>query len=151
LKSTLIEKRLKVLNQMIKGFKYRLFYAEEWLALKRAVWSVVSSRCLAAEAVQSATLAFEGIDHVHRCHGLPLRVLGVSDGVSDHVLEEYFEDTSGLFVDQTRYTFDTSSSGQTSDRGLCDTLDVVSQDLSVTFRASLSETFTSFASSGHRF
>src|SRR5690242_12853744 len=118
---------------------------------KGRLFSGHPSECLTAEAVQSATLAFQGIDHIHSCDGLPLRVLGVSHGISNHVLEEYFEDTSGLFVDQTRYTFDTSSSGQTSDGGLCDTLDVVSEDLSVTFCASLSETFTSFTSSGHRF
>ena len=67
-----------------------------------------SSCCLTAEAVQGAALAFEGVDHVHGGHGLPLRVLGVGDGVTDHVLQEHFEDTAGLLVDQAGDTLDTN-------------------------------------------
>ena len=47
-----------------------------------------------------AALAFEGIDQVHGSYGLPLGVLGVGDGVTDHVLQEHFENTTGLLVDQ---------------------------------------------------
>jgi hypothetical protein len=44
-------------------------------------------------------------------------------------LEEELEDTSGLLVDQSRDSLDSSSSCQSSDRRLGDTLDVVSKDL----------------------
>ena len=44
-----------------------------------------------------------------------------------------FEYSSGLFVDQARDTFDSSTTGQSSDGRLSDTLDVVAQDLTVTW------------------
>ena len=44
-------------------------------------------------------------------------------------LEEDLEDGSRLLVDEARDTLDTSSSCETADSGLCDTLDVVAQDL----------------------
>ena len=39
---------------------------------------------LAAEAVEGAALALEGVDHVHGGDGLPLGMLGVGDGVLYH-------------------------------------------------------------------
>ena len=53
---------------------------------------------LAAETIQSAALAFESVDDIEGRHGLALSVLGVCDSVTDDVLEEGFEDTTGLFV-----------------------------------------------------
>ena len=94
-------------------------------------------------------MAFQGVDDVHGGHSLALGVLGVGDGISDDVLEEDLQDSSGLFVDESRDTFDTTSSGQSSDSWLGDTLDVVPQDLSVTLGASLSESLASFSSSRH--
>ena len=105
--------------------------------------------CLAAEAVQSAALALESVHHVHGGDGLALGVLGVGDCISDDVLEEDLQDSSGFFIDESRDSFDTTSSSQSSDGWLGDTLDVVSQDLSVTLGASLSESLASFASSRH--
>ena len=49
-------------------------------------------------------------------------VLSVSHGVSYHILQEYLEDSSGLFIDQAGDTFDSTSSSQSSDSGLGDTL-----------------------------
>ncbi|KFW77904.1 hypothetical protein N305_08106, partial [Manacus vitellinus] len=46
---------------------------------------------LAAEAVEGASLALEGVDHVHGSDRLSLGVLGVGDGVANHVLQEDFE------------------------------------------------------------
>jgi len=53
-------------------------------------------------------------------------------------LKEDLEDATGLFVDQARDTLDTTTASKTADRGLCDSLDVVSQDLAVSLGASLS-------------
>jgi hypothetical protein len=53
-------------------------------------------------------------------------MLSVGDGISDDVLKEDLKNTTGLFVDKTRDTFDTTSSCKTSDGWLCDALDVVS-------------------------
>ena len=76
-------------------------------------------------------------------------MLGVGDGVTDHVLQEDFENTACLFVDETRDTLDTSSASETTDGGLGDALDVVSEDLPVALGASLSKTFASFAATRH--
>lgn len=42
-------------------------------------------------------------------------MLSVCDGVPDDVLEEDLEDTAGLFVDKTRNTLDTATTGETTD------------------------------------
>lgn len=104
---------------------------------------------LASESVQSAALAFQSVHYVHGGDGLPLGVLGVGDCVTDHVLQENFENSAGLLVDQTGDTLHAASSGQTTDRRLRDALDVVSQYLAMPFGASLPESLTAFASSSH--
>ena len=55
-----------------------------------------------------------------------LGVLSVGDCIYDHVLEEDLEDSSGLLVDECRDWFDTTSTSQSADGWLGDTLDVVS-------------------------
>jgi hypothetical protein len=125
------------------------------VALRRAVgWGARGehrgwTHSLAAETVQCTTLAFQRVDNVHGGDCLPLGVLGVGDGVTDNVLQENFEHTTGLLVDETGDTLDSASASQTADSGLGDTLDVVSQYLTVTLCSSLSEPLTSFATSGH--
>ena len=54
---------------------------------------------LAAETVQSAALSLESVHDVEGRDGLPLRVLGVGDCVSDDAFEEGLEDAAGFFVD----------------------------------------------------
>merc|ERR1719192_2629303 len=100
---------------------------------------------LAAEAVQGASLPLEGVHHIHGGDGLPLGVLGVGDGIPDHVLKEHLEDATGLLVDEARDPLDSSPPRQTADGGLGDALDVVSQHLTVTLGASLSESLASLA------
>ena len=65
------------------------------------------ARCLAAEPVEGAALALEGVHHVHGGHGLPAGVLGVCDRVADDVLQEHLEDAAGLLVDESRDTLHT--------------------------------------------
>ncbi|CAI6370505.1 unnamed protein product [Macrosiphum euphorbiae] len=81
-------------------------------------------RHLTSETIQSTALSFESVHDVHGGDGLPLGVLGVRDCVTDHVFQEYLQDSTGLFVDQTGNTFDTASAGQPTDGGLGDSLDV---------------------------
>ena len=76
-------------------------------------------------------------------------MLGVGDGITDHVLEEDLEDATGLLVDEARDALHTSTSGKTADGGLGDSLDVVTQDLAMTLGASFSQSFTSFATARH--
>ncbi len=76
-------------------------------------------------------------------------MLGVGDGVLDNRLQERLQNTSGLLIDEGRDSLDTTSASQSSDGGLGDTLDVVSQDLSVSLGSSLSQTFSSLSASRH--
>ena len=130
-----------------------VFFIGRWLqqATHRGWWSETNSETasLSTETVQSAALSLEGIDDVHGGHGLPLGVFGVGDGITDDVLQEYFQDTAGLFVDQAGNTLDTTTASQTADGGLGDTLDVITQHLAMTLGATLSESFSSFATSRH--
>ena len=104
---------------------------------------------LTAESVQGTSLTLEGVDNVHGCHGLPLSVLGVGDGITDDVLEEHLQDTAGLLVDKSRDTLDTTTASQTADSGLGDTLDVITKYFAMTLGATLSESLASFTTSRH--
>ena len=50
---------------------------------------------LAAGAVDGAAMELEVVDHIHGGANLPLGVLGVGDGVVDHVLQEDHEHDRG--------------------------------------------------------
>jgi hypothetical protein len=73
---------------------------------------------LAAEAVEGAALALEGVHDIESSDGLTTSVLSVGDGVTDDVLEEDLEDTAGLLVDEARDTLDTTTTSETTDGGL---------------------------------
>ena len=60
-----------------------------------------------------------------------------------NIFQKDLENTSGLFVDQTRDTLHTASTSETADGRLRDALDVVAQDLAVTLCAALAETLKS--------
>ena len=127
------------------------------VALKRAVLGFFGlllsgvGGCLTTESVQGASLAFEGVDHVHGGDGLPLGVLRVSDGVADHVLQEHLEHPAGLLVDEAGDALHSTTARQAADGGLGDALDVIAQHLAVTLSSPLSQTFSSFASARHDF
>ena len=80
----------------------------------------------------------EGIDNIHGSDSFPLRVLGVSHGITDHILQENLQYTMGLLIDQTRDTLDTTSAGKTMDCWLGDTLDVITKHLPVALSSPLS-------------
>ena len=109
----------------------------------------IEGHFLTSESVESAALTLESIDDVHGSDGLSLGVLGVGDGISDDVLKEDLEDSTGLLIDEPRDTLDSSTASQSPDGGLGDALDVVPQHLTVTLGASLSESLASFAASSH--
>jgi hypothetical protein len=94
-------------------------------------------------------LSLQSIDNIHGGDSLPLGVFGVGDSITDDVLKEDLEDTSGLFIDEARDTLNTSTASQTADGGLGDTLDVITQNFAMTLGASLAESLSSFASSSH--
>ena len=106
-------------------------------------------KCLTAESVEGAALTFQSVDDVHGSDGLPLGVFGVGDGIPDDVLKEHLEYATGLLVNEARDTLDTSTTCQTADGGLGDTLDVITQHLAMPLGASLSESLASLAASSH--
>jgi hypothetical protein len=110
---------------------------------------VVAQVQLASETIQSSALSLEGIHHVHRCDGLSASVLGVGHGISDDVLEEDLEYTTGLFVNQAADSLDTSSTGETADGWLGDALDVVTKNLAMALGTALAKSFASFAAASH--
>ena len=118
----------------------------DWLGLCFAVVLVKLGRawCLAAEAVEGAALALEGVDDVHGGDGLAAGVLGVGHGVTDHVLEEHLEHAAGLLVDEARDALDATTAREAADGGLGDALDVVAQHLAVALGAALAESLASF-------
>lgn len=98
----------------------------------------VTADDLSAETVEGLSLTLEGVDDIHSDDSLTTGVLGVGDRVTDDVLKEDLKDTTSLFVDETGDTLDTTTTSETADSGLGDTLDVVAKDLTVTLGASLS-------------
>ena len=104
---------------------------------------------LSTKSVQSTSLAFQCIDNIHGCHRLPLCMLGVGDGITDDVLKEHLQDTTGLLVDESGDTLDTTTTCKTTDCWLGDTLDIITQDFPVTLCATLSQALSSLASARH--
>ena len=56
--------------------------------------------CLTSESIQGASLPLEGIHNIHGSDGLPLGMLCVGDSVPDDILEEHFQNTSSLLIDE---------------------------------------------------
>jgi uncharacterized phosphosugar-binding protein len=104
-----------------------------------------STKCLTTETVQGAALSLQSVDDVKRGDGLALGVLGVRNSVADDTLEEGLENGAGLLVDHGRDTLDTATTGETSDSGLGNTLDVVTKNLAVTLGATLAEALSALA------
>jgi hypothetical protein len=94
-------------------------------------------------------LAFQGVDNVHGCDGLPLGMFGVCDGITDDVLQENFEDPTGLLIDEARDTLHTTSASKTTDGRLGDALDVVTKYFTMTLGAPLSKSLSSFTTARH--
>jgi len=92
-------------------------------------------------------LAFQSVDDIHSGDSLPLGVLSVGDGITDHVLKEHFQDTTSLLVDEARDTLDSTTASETTDSWLGDTLDVITQDFAMTLGATLAESLASFSTS----
>ena len=90
-------------------------------------------------------LALESVDNVEGSDGLALGVLSVGNSVTDDTLEEGLEDTAGLLVDHGGDTLDTTTASETTDSGLGDTLDVVTQNLAVTLGTALAETLATLS------
>ena len=150
---------LESLEKMLEINFLKLVILVNIVALKRAVgirWfdefaELISEagRRLTTETVESAALALECVDDIHGGDGLSLGVLAVGDGVTDHVLEEDLKNTASFLVDQAWDTLDSTTTSQSSDGWLGDTLDVITKNFAMALGTSFSETLASFTTSGH--
>ena len=93
---------------------------------------------LSTKSVQGTSLALQSVDHIHSGDGLSLGMLGVCYGITDYILKENLKNSTGLLVDQSGDTLDTTTASQTADSGLGDTLDVIPKDLAMALGAPLS-------------
>ncbi|RNA37087.1 solute carrier family 26, partial [Brachionus plicatilis] len=66
---------------------------------------------LALKRAGGSSLSFQCIYYIHCSNCLTFGMFGVSDSISDNVLQENFEHTTSFFVDKARQSFDTTSSG----------------------------------------
>ena len=73
----------------------------------------------------------------------------VGDRVTDDGLQERLEHSTGLLVDESGDSLDSSAAGETANGWLGDSLDVIAQNLAVALGSSLAESLSSFTSSGH--
>eukprot|EP00580_Thalassiosira_gravida_P015952 CAMPEP_0201664064 /NCGR_PEP_ID=MMETSP0494-20130426/5658_1 /ASSEMBLY_ACC=CAM_ASM_000839 /TAXON_ID=420259 /ORGANISM="Thalassiosira gravida, Strain GMp14c1" /LENGTH=100 /DNA_ID=CAMNT_0048142775 /DNA_START=390 /DNA_END=688 /DNA_ORIENTATION=+ len=86
---------------------------------------------LYAETIKGLALALESMNHVQSSNSPATTILRVGHRVTDQVLEEDPEYTTGFLVDETRYTLDTATTSETAYGGLGDALDVITKDLAV--------------------
>ena len=104
---------------------------------------------LTSESVQSAALPLEGVHYVHSSDGLPLGMLGVGDGITDDTLKEHLEHTTGLFVDEARDALHSTTTSQSADGGLGDTLDIITQHFPVPLGTSFAQPLAALSASSH--
>jgi hypothetical protein len=72
-------------------------------------------------------------------------LFSVCNSISNHTFQKCLQNTTSLLIDHGGNTLDTSTTSKTSDSGLCDTLDIVTKNLAVTFGSALSETLATFS------
>ena len=90
-------------------------------------------------------MPLERVDNIQRGNRLAFGVFGVGDSITNDALEEGLENTAGLLVDHGRDTLDTTTTSETADSGLGDTLDVVAKNLAVTLGSTFAEALATFS------
>ena len=138
-------------NLQFRNISYQLLNAQEKILLySKLPASYKSKLYLTTETVEGSALSLKGINNVKSSNSLSLGVLSVSCGVSDDVFEEALQNSSGIVVDVSGNTFNTTSSGKSSNSWLGDTFNAWLVCLSgVSFGADLTDTLTTFSLSDH--
>jgi len=104
---------------------------------------------LTTETIEGTALSLQCVDDIEGSDGLALGVFGIGNSITDDTLEEGLQNTTSLFIDHGRNTLDTTTTSETSDSWLGDTLDVVSQNLTMTLGTTLSKTLSALSASSH--
>ncbi len=92
---------------------------------------------------------FHGIYHTHSGDSLVLAMFSMNNCVTGYILKEDLQDTTRLFVGESRNALYTTTTSETADCGLGDALGVFTKDLSETAGSSLTEAFTLLAATRH--
>uniref|UniRef100_A0A2P2Q315 Histone H4 n=1 Tax=Rhizophora mucronata TaxID=61149 RepID=A0A2P2Q315_RHIMU len=100
---------------------------------------------LTTKTVQRPALPLESVDDIHGRNSLTTGVFGVGNSITYHILKEYLEDTASFFIDQTANPLYATPASQAPNRRLGDSLNVITQHLSVPFGSSLAQPLTSLA------
>nr|CDP93707.1 Bm6506 [Brugia malayi] len=87
------------------------------------------------------------IYNIHCCNCLSFRVLTICYSVTYDILQKHFQYATCLFINQSRNTFHTTTSCQTSNSWLCYSLNIVTQHFTMTLRSTFSKSFTAFTTS----
>jgi hypothetical protein len=119
------------------------------LAASAVVGMQLFARGLATEAVEGFSTALEGVDNVHGVHSLAAGMLSVGDGVSQGVFQKHFHDRANFFGDECVDALDTTTTSETADGGLGDTLDFVAKHPFVAFGPALAQSFATLPASRH--
>ena len=99
---------------------------------------------LPAEAVKRAALALQCVHDIKCGHRFAARVLRICDRVANDVLQENPENGARLVVDEARDPLHAPAAGKAADGRFRDSRDAVAQNLPVSFRAALAESFAAF-------
>ena len=105
--------------------------------------------CSTTKTVKGTALTFERVDHIHGGNSLALSVLRIGDRVQDHIFQKHFQHPTSLFVDKTRNMFDASTTSQTLDSWLSNTLNVVPQDFAMALSTPLAQAFATLPTTRH--
>jgi hypothetical protein len=73
-------------------------------------------------------------------------VFSVCHGITNHILQEDLENASGLLVDKTTDTLDSTTPSQTTYGRLRDALNVITKNLAMPLGSSLSQSLPSLSS-----
>ena len=98
---------------------------------------------LSTKSIEGVSTALERVDDIHRRDGLTPGVISVRHGVTNNLLEKELEYPTGFLVCETGDALDTSAASQTADGGFGDSLDIIAQNLPVTFGTTLSDSLAS--------
>merc|ERR1719498_1405876 len=105
------------------------------------------SRRSVTETVEGSALSLEGVDNVHSGDSSSSGVLSVGDSVSDDLLKEGSEDSSGVVIDERGDSLDTTSSTESSDGWSGDTVNGGFSGVSLA--TVFTDTFHSFSFAWH--
>lgn len=97
------------------------------------------------KAVEGLSLALQCVHNIHGGDSLSPGVFRVSNSVSDDILEKQLQNSASFFIDETSNALDTTATSQSADSGLCDALDVVSENLSVAFGPTFAQSLSVFS------